>query len=76
MLLAPLGEALSASLELTEMDRQTPVISGRSVNSFQVLFSLEGKRFQEATQAEKRTPTFFSPSVPERATRGKEESRT
>ena len=75
LLLAPLGEGLSASLELTELDGQTPVISGRSVNIFQVLFSLEGKCSQESTQAEKRTPTFFSPSVPERATRGKEESR-
>lgn len=40
LLPASLLKALSISLELTEMDRQTPVISGQSVDIFQVLFFL------------------------------------
>lgn len=40
LLPASLLKALSISLELTEMDRQTPVFSGQSVDIFQVLFFL------------------------------------
>ena len=40
LLLESLLKALSISLELTEMDRQTPVSSGQSVDIFQVLFFL------------------------------------
>lgn len=60
------GEALSASLELTEMDRLTQVILGHRVSTFQVLLFLECKCFQtQSAQAQRRSSNSVPSSGPE-----------